>query len=75
MTTLEKKVRGRNKLAYVDYNGEQMAKGKNYKEYKREIRAKKKVYKNPCKHPSVMLTNRCQCCFEVCVTIRNGMVK
>lgn len=66
---------GRDRLAYIDYDGQKLNAGKNYKDYKREKKAKKKAFINPCKHAKVMRTERCTCCHVVAVKFVRGMVK
>ena len=74
--TEKKKKEGRDRLAYLDFDGEKLNPGKNYKDYKREDRAKKKAFKNPCKHRRVAVTMRCASgCHEVKVYFRRGMIK
>lgn len=70
-----KKKEGRERLAYIDFDGEDLNPGKNFKDYKREAKAKKKAFKNPCKHGKVMRTLRCTGCHEVAVKFVRGMVK
>ena len=61
--------------AVIDFDGEIINQGKNYRDYKREAKLKKKTKKNPCKHRKVMKTLRCTCCHEVKVAFVRSMVK
>lgn len=65
----------RDRLAYIDFDGEKLSPGKNYKDYKRARKLKKKLFKNPCKHNKVMRTLRCTGCHQVHVVFVRGMVK
>lgn len=68
--------KSKDRLAYIDFDGEPLNAGHSYREYKSIDRKRSAAKINPCKHRKVAVTMRCASgCHEVKVYFVKGMVK
>lgn len=68
--------KSKDRLAYIDFDGEPINAGHTYREYKAIDRKRTATKINPCKHRKVAVTMRCASgCHEVRVYFVKGMVK